>query len=240
MFKIFVLFTVFLSNTAEAAGFSFDFGEGLEPTAKIIQMFGLVTILSLAPSILIMFTSFTRIIVVFSFLRSAIGLQQSPPNSVLISLALFLTFFIMTPTFQKSYDTGIVPMLENKMSEKEAFEKITIPFKQFMNHNVRKQDLELFMDIAKINKEEAGSDKISLTILTPAFIISELRRSFEIGFLIFIPFLIIDLLIAAILMAMGMMMLPPVMISLPFKVIFFVLIDGWYMICGSLVRSYGI
>ncbi|RYE11783.1 MAG: flagellar biosynthesis protein FliP [Rickettsiales bacterium] len=207
-------------------------------TSKIIQMIGLVTILSLAPSILIMVTSFTRIIIVFSFLRSAIGLQQSPPNSVLVSLALFLTGFIMMPSFEQSYKEGILPLIEEKINEQEAFPKIIKPFREFMIKHVREKDLNLFLSISGIN--DIKTEDISISIIIPAFMISELKRAFEIGFLIFIPFLIIDVLISSILMAMGMMMLPPVMISLPFKLIFFVVIDGWYMICGSLVKSYNI
>lgn len=216
---------------------SFDLGSGAGVTSRVVQMMGLVTILSLAPSILVMVTSFTRIIIVLSFLRNAIGLQQSPPNSVLISLALFLTAFIMAPTFEVAYREGIAPLLEERIDEKAAWPKIVKPFHKFMFEQTREKDLELFLSISKKNFEL--SEDIPLQILTPAFMISELRRSFEIGFLIFIPFLIIDLLVSSILMAMGMMMLPPVTISLPFKLIFFVIIDGWYMICGSLVKSFG-
>jgi len=238
-----LVLTIFLSlfseANAEAAGFSFDLGTGPDLTSRIVQMFGLITILSLAPSILIMVTSFTRIIVVFSFLRSAIGIQQSPPNSVMISLALFLTAFIMSPTFEKAYEVGVVPLMEEKITERQALEKMIDPFREFMSKHVRQQDLELFLNIAKADHNKVAYENSSLVVLIPAFMISELKKAFEIGFLLFIPFLMIDLLISAILMAMGMMMLPPVMISLPFKIIFFILIDGWYMICGSLVRSYG-
>lgn len=240
LFYLVLILQIFGAIDVFAAEMSLDLGEGSEITSRIVQIFGLVTILSLAPSIIMMITSFTRIIIVFSFLRSAIGLQQSPPNSVLISLALFLTAFIMAPTFEAAYDTGIEPLLEKKIDEKQAFERMVIPFKTFMQKHVRKQDLELFLDIAKADPQKDSYDNASLIVLTPAFMISELRRAFEIGFLLFIPFLIIDLVISALLMAMGMMMLPPVMVSLPFKIIFFILIDGWYMICGSLVKSYGI
>lgn len=207
-------------------------------TSETLQLFALLTVLSLAPSILIMVTSFSRIVIVLSFLRSALGLQQSPPNSILISLALFLTFYVMTPTFQVSYKEGVIPLIENKLSEEEAFPKIVAPFKVFMLKQTREKDLELFFNISNEPKIENPLDT-PLQILIPAFMISELRRAFEIGFLIFIPFLIIDILVSAILMAMGMMMLPPVMISLPFKLIFFVLVDGWYILCGSLVKSFG-
>lgn len=204
-------------------------------TSRVIQMLGLITILSLAPAILVMVTSFTRIVVVLSIIRSALGLQQTPPASVLTSLALFLTFFIMTPTFQAAYDEAISPLINNKITEEVAWEKIQKPFHEFMMKNVREKELSLFTDMAQVKKQDA----IPMNALIPAFMISELRRAFEIGFLIFLPFLIIDILTASVLMAMGMMMLPPVMISLPFKIIFFVLIDGWYMVCGSLAKSYG-
>jgi flagellar biosynthetic protein FliP len=216
-----------------------SFGEGGSASARMIQIIALITVLSLAPSILVMVTSFTRIIIVLSFLRTAIGLQQSPPNSVLISLSLFLTAFIMAPVFTKSYEDGILPLIEEKISEQEAAEKISMPFHTFMMSHVRDKDLKLFMDMdPKLTIERA--EDTPFRVLIPAFIISELKRAFEIGFLIFIPFLIIDMLIASVLMAMGMMMLPPVLISLPFKLIFFVLIDGWYMLAGSLVRSFGV
>ncbi len=207
-------------------------------SSKIIQIIGLLTILSLAPGILIMVTSFTRIVVVLSVLRNALGLQQTPPNMVITSLALFLTFFIMAPTFEQSYKNGIQPLLDETITEEEALEKISRPFHSFMIQQVRDKELSLFVDIAKMQDKKKA--ELPLHIVIPAFMISELKKAFEIGFLIFLPFLIIDILVAAILMAMGMMMLPPVMISLPFKLIFFVLIDGWYMICGSLVKSYGI
>ena len=214
-----------------------DMGEqGGSTAARVIQLVVLMTVLSLAPSILMMVTSFTRIIVVFSFLRSAIGIQQSPPNPVLISLALFLSLFIMAPTFEKAYNDGVKPLLEEKIEEREAFEKIAAPFHVFMRSNVRDKDVQLFLGIAKL--KVAKPEDVPYKVLVPAFMISELRRAFEIGFLLFIPFLIIDMLVASVLMAMGMMMLPPVMISLPFKLIFFVLVDGWYMVCGSLVKSF--
>ncbi len=185
-----------------------------------------------------MVTSFTRIVVVLSFLRSALGIQQTPPNSVLISLALFLTFFIMTPVFEAAYEQGIQPLLAEQIDESEALERTLTPFRGFMLSHVREQDLGLFMEIAGETDVESPED-ISTQTLIPAFMISELRRSFEIGFLLFLPFLIIDMVVASILMSMGMMMLPPIMISLPFKLIFFVLVDGWYLIAGSLIRSFG-
>jgi flagellar biosynthetic protein FliP len=204
---------------------------------RMLQLLITVTVLSLAPALIMVVTSFTRIVVVFSFVRNALGTQQSPPNMVLVSLALFLTIFIMSPTFEKAYDEGVRPLIEEKISEQEAFDKTAKPFQLFMLKNVREKDLRLFMDIAKVpaikNKEDTP-----LKVLVPAFVISELKRAFEIGFLVFIPFLIIDMVVASVLMSMGMMMLPPVMISMPFKLIFFVLVDGWNLLCGSLVNSF--
>ena len=205
---------------------------------RVIQTVVLLTVLSLAPSILMMMTSFTRIVVVLSFLRTALGTQQTPPNTVLLSLALFLTFFIMTPTIQASYEQGVKPLMEGTMDEMEGMQKAVAPFKQFMLKHERPKDLELFMNLSKATKV-ADPMATPLQVVIPAFMISELRRAFEIGFLIFLPFLIIDMVTSSILMSMGMMMLPPVMISLPFKIIFFVLVDGWYLIAGSLVQSYG-
>lgn len=207
-------------------------------TGRVVQIVALLTVLSLAPSILMMMTSFTRIVVVFSFLRSAIGVQQTPPNTVIISLALFLTFFIMMPTFQAAYEQGVKPLINEEMPELEALGKATTPFKEFMLKHTREKDLRLFIEI---NKAGPFNDVMEtpLQYVVPAFMISELRRAFEIGFLLFLPFLVIDMVVASILMSMGMMMLPPVMISLPFKIIFFVLVDGWYLITGSMLQSYG-
>jgi len=196
----------------------------------------LLTVLTLAPAILIMTTSFVRIIVVLSLLRTAIGLQQSPPNSVLISLALFLTAFIMAPVFTQSYQEGIQPLLDGEISTEEAFGATAEPVKTFMLAHTREGDLQLFLDIADVEPESPEATPVY--VVAPAFMISELRRAFEIGFLLFIPFLIIDLVVASILMSMGMMMLPPVIISLPFKLIFFVLVDGWRLVAGSLVQSF--
>lgn len=239
MIRFLLMMLLLFCGHAHADPISFDLGN---PTGsfsgRLIQLFLLFTVLSVAPSIIIIATSFTRIVVVFSFLRNAIGLQQSPPNMVMISLALFLTGFIMGPTLEKAYDEGIAPLIAEKIKEGEAIEKMITPFRAFMAHNVREKDLQLFVDLANVSTQERSIEKIPLRVLVPAFVISELRRAFEIGFLIFIPFLIIDMVVASILMAMGMMMLPPVMISLPFKVIFFVLIDGWFLLCGSLVNSY--
>ena len=205
---------------------------------RVVQMVGLLTILSLAPSILMMMTSFTRIVVVLSFLRTAMGTQQTPPNTVMISLAMFLTLFIMMPTFQASYDQGLKPLMNEEVTEMEGFQAAVLPFKKFMLAHTREKDLVLFMNLSKTEKV-AEAIQTPLQVVIPAFMISELRRAFEIGFLIFLPFLIIDMVTASILMSMGMMMLPPVMIALPFKIIFFVLVDGWYLMAGSLVQSYG-
>jgi flagellar biosynthetic protein FliP len=185
-----------------------------------------------------MVTSFTRIVVVLSFLRNAMGLQQTPPNSVLISLALFLTAFIMAPTMEKAFNDGIRPLINEEISEGEALQRTIAPFRDFMLRHVRDKDLKLFLDISKAPPVATAADT-PLQALVPAFMISELRRSFEIGFLLFIPFLIIDMVVASVLLSMGMMMLPPVLVSLPFKLIFFVLVDGWYLIAGSLVQSFG-
>jgi flagellar biosynthetic protein FliP len=184
-----------------------------------------------------MTTSFVRIIVVLSLLRTALGLQQSPPNSVLISLSLFLTALIMAPTFQASYAAGIKPLLDHKMELPQAFTATAQPVKAFMLSQVDQDDLGLFVRLSKTPKVKAATD-LPLQVVTPAFMISELKRAFEIGFLLFVPFLVIDLVVASVLMSMGMMMLPPVVISLPFKLIFFVLVDGWRLVCGSLVESF--
>ncbi len=227
------------ADPATAQQMTIDFGQqGGGMTERLVQLVALITILSVAPSILIMVTSFVRIVVVLSLLRTAIGIQQSPPNSVIVSLALFLTAFVMSPTLEKAYHDGIAPLMEEKIQVSEAFTKTTVPLAAFMLKHVRESDLQLFFNLAK-QKPPATADATPLRILIPAFLISELRRAFEIGFLLFIPFLIIDLVIASLLMAMGMMMLPPVTISLPFKLIFFVLVDGWALVAGSLVQSYG-
>lgn len=228
-------------HSAYAQVLSLDMGtsdqNGGTVTGRIVQMMGLLTVLSLAPSILMMMTSFTRIIVVLSFLRSAIGLQQSPPNSVMISLALFMTFFIMAPTFQKSYEDGIQPLVNEEIDEVEAFKRATDPFKLFMLKHTRDKDLALFVSASHNEKVEKPED-LPLQVVIPSFMISELRRAFEIGFMLFLPFLVIDIVTSSILMSMGMMMLPPIVISLPFKIIFFVLVDGWNLVSGSLIKSF--
>ena len=227
-----------LAPPAAAQNVTIGFGEGAGVTQRAIQIIALVTVLSLAPSILVMVTSFTRIVVVLSLLRTAMGVQQSPPNTVLVSLALFLTAFVMAPVFQTSYDDGIKPLIEEKIEISEAFMRASQPFQKFMLSHVREKDLRLFIDLSGEKAPEKRED-LSLRILVPAFMISELKRAFEIGFLLFVPFIVIDMVVASVLMSMGMMMLPPVMISLPFKLIFFVLVDGWHLVAGSLIQSYG-
>ncbi len=221
-----------------ADSFTLDLGNsGGTIIGRMIQLSALMALLTLAPSIIVMVTSFTRIVVVFSFLRNALGTQQSPPNMILISLAMFLTFYIMAPVFNKAFDEGIAPLMEEKISYEVAYEKISAPLHVFMRRNVREKDLELFINLSKEKNIKSAKD-VSMRILIPAFVISELRRGFEIGFLIYLPFVVIDMVIASILMSMGMMMLPPVLIAMPFKIIFFVLIDGWNLLCGSLVNGF--
>lgn len=208
-----------------------------EEASVLIQILFLLTILSLAPAILIMMTSFTRIVVVFSFLRHALGIQQMPPNQILIGLALFLTFFIMTPVWQPVRENALVPYMAKKISQEQAFEEALKPIRTFMFRQTREKDLALFINMAKAPKPKKMED-VSTTVLLPAFMISELKTSFQMGFLLYLPFLIIDMVVSSILLSMGMMMLPPVMISLPFKVLLFVLVDGWYLIVGSVVKSF--
>ncbi len=222
---------------AAAQDVSISLGQGSTLSERAVQLVGLLTVLSLAPSIVVMMTSFTRIVVVLSLLRSAIGLQSAPPNAVMVSLALFLTAFIMAPTFQDAYTNGIEPVVNNQIELTEGFKRTMQPMRAFMLKHTREVDLQLFIDLANLPQPETQDD-LETRIIIPAFMISELRRAFEIGFLIYLPFLIIDMVVSSILMAMGMMMLPPVVVSLPFKLIFFVLVDGWSMLAGSLVRSY--
>ena len=225
------------TTPAGAQDISVNFGQGTGLTERVIQMIALLTVLSLAPSILVMMTSFTRIVVVLSLLRTALGTATAPPNAVIVSLALFLTAFVMGPALQRAYDTGIRPLVANEITAEQAFERGTVPLRAFMQKNVREKDLKLFVDMAK--EEPTTPEELSLRVLVPAFMISELKRAFEIGFLLFLPFLIIDLVVASVLMSMGMMMLPPVVVSLPFKLNFFVLVDGWSLVAGSLIQSYG-
>jgi flagellar biosynthetic protein FliP len=228
-----------LTQGALAQDISVNFGNnGTGLTERVLQLIALLTVLSLAPSILIMMTSFTRIVVVLSLLRTALGTATAPPNAVIVSLALFLTAFVMGPALQRSYEVGIKPLIANEITAEQAFERSSGPLRTFMQKNVREKDLKLFADMSA-EPAPSSPEGLSLRILVPAFMISELKRAFEIGFLLFLPFLIIDLVVASVLMSMGMMMLPPVVVSLPFKLIFFVLVDGWILVAGSLIQSYG-
>ncbi len=225
---------------AGAAGpsVSLDFGsEGPKQMAVVIQILILLTVLSLAPALFIMVTSFTRIVIVLSFLRQALGTQSVPPNQVLLSLALFLTLFIMAPVGQTVYATALQPLLAEQMSYEEAWTKGIEPVRGFMLRQIRDKDLELFINLSRMEKPEKV-EQVPTHVIIPAFILSELRIAFQIGFLIYIPFLIVDMVVASVLMSMGMMLLPPVVISLPFKLILFVLADGWYLVVGSMVRSF--
>ena len=224
-------------GVALAQALNVDLGTGAGLTERVVQLVGLLTVLSLAPSIVIMTTSFVRMVVVLSLLRTALGLQQSPPNAVIVSLALFLSAIVMAPTFQASYEAGVRPLLDQQMELPQAFNEASQPVKRFMLTQVDQDDLALFIRLSKTPRPRTAVE-LPLQVVTPAFMISELKRAFEIGFLLFVPFLVIDLVVASVLMSMGMMMLPPVVISLPFKLIFFVLVDGWRLVAGSLVESF--
>jgi flagellar biosynthetic protein FliP len=226
-------------------------GSDATTAGRIIQLILVITVLSVAPGLLVMVTCFTRFIVALSFLRAGLGLQTTPANLILISLALFMTFYVMAPTFDQAWQNGVQPLMENKIDEQEAYKRIVAPFRTFMKANTRERDLKLFEDLAPKRAggtqqqiqpiappQPADEAEIELRVLIPAFMISELRRGFEIGFLIVLPFLVIDLIVATLTMSMGMMMLPPTVISLPFKILFFVLIDGWNLLVGSLIRSF--
>ncbi len=205
---------------------------------RIVQLIALLTVLSVAPGLLVMVTSFTRFAVALSFLRSGLGLQTTPANLILISPSLFMTFFVMAPTFNKAWEGGVKPLVENSIPEQEALGKIVDPFREFMLSQVRKKDLNLFAELARDSFDIKEEAKVEIRVLVPAFMISELRRGFEIGFLIGLPFLVIDMIVSTLTMSMGMMMLPPSVIALPLKILFFILIDGWNLVIGSLVRSY--
>ncbi len=239
--------------------------DGASVSGRIVQLVLVLTVLSVAPGLLIMVTSFTRFVIALSFLRSGLGMQSTPANLVLISLSLFMTFYVMSPTFDRAWQNGVQPLLNNQISEQEAYNRISDPFRTFMAAQVRPKDLKLFedLDATRIHgaaptepgslpsaaagpsgTAEAGAgaelpaDKVDLRILIPAFMVSELRRAFEIGFLIVLPFLIIDIVVGTLVMSMGMMMMPPVVLALPFKILFFILIDGWNLLVGGLVQSY--
>ena len=210
---------------------------GATASGRIIELVAILTVLSVAPGLLIMVTSFTWFIVALSFLRSGLGLQSAPANLVLISLALFMTFFVMAPTFDRAWQNGLKPLMDNQISQQDALAAVVEPFREFMLGQVRDKDMALFEGLSQGRFEVTDRSKADLRLLIPAFMISELRRGFEIGFLIVLPFLVIDMIVATLTMSMGMMMLPPSVISLPIKILFFVLIDGWNLLIGSLVRS---
>ncbi len=241
-----VLLLVFLSALAawaEPAGIptvSIGVGKSARPgdVSTTLQIFFLITILSLAPGLLIMTTSFTRVVVVLSFLRSAIGTQQAPSNQIVIGMALFLTFYIMNPVWQQINTDALKPYRAGQISQEQAIDKAVAPVRKFMLSQVREKDLALFMSLSKMPRPKNRDEIPTLTII-PAFMISELQTAFQIGFLIYIPFLVVDMVVASVLMSMGMMMLPPVMISLPFKILLFILVDGWSLIIGSIVKSFG-
>lgn len=237
-----------VSSLSEAMGA--PAGDSGPLSGRIIQLVGLMTVLSLAPGLLVVMTSFTRFVIVLSMLRSALGLNQSPPNMVLTALAFFMTLFVMQPVFDDAWNDGLEPLIANEITEETAFPRMIAPFHRFMIANTREKDIDLFLQLSGKTLQPKTEEQAEPTetlkpdentpwaVLVPAFMISELKRAFTIGFLIYLPFIAIDLIVSSVLMGAGMMMLPPVMISLPFKVIFFVLIDGWYMLAGSLMQSY--
>jgi len=227
------------AGPALAQSVSIDLGNAgaAGATSRLIQITALITALSLAPSLLVMVTAFTRIVIVLSLLRSALATQGTPPNSVLIGLALFLTFFVMQPVLDQAWTTGLLPMSEGKVAELEGLRLAAEPFRKFMAANLRGGDLQLFLDLAAL-PAPAAPDQAPWRALVPAFMVGELRRAFEIGFLLFLPFLVIDMVVASVLMSLGMMMLPPSVVALPFKLIFFVLVDGWRLVAGSLVQGF--
>lgn len=237
-----ILTVIIMAVAAEAQAIpkvSVELGESTSPKdlSATLQIVLMLTVLTLAPSIILMMTSFVRIVIVLGFLRQAIGTQQLPPNQLLIGLALILTFFIVSPMANKAYDEGLKPYLDEQISKDEAFEKGIAPFKQFMLEQTREKDLGLFIDMAGMEPPERPED-VPLHILLPGFVISELRIAFQISFLIFVPFLIIDMIVSSVLMSMGMMMLPPIIVALPFKILLFILVDGWYLLVKSLVGSF--
>ena len=242
--RILASLAVLILTSTGALAQTVDFGSlfpagDASASGRIVQLLVVMTVLSVAPGLLIMVTSFARFLIAFSFLRSGLGLQTTPSNLILVSLALFMTLFVMAPTFQKAWDDGVKPMVENKISQQDGYTRTTAPFRVFMRANVREKDLVTFESLSAQrfgDQDKAGPD--DLRILVPAFMVSELRRGFEIGFLITLPFLVIDLVVATIMTAMGMMMMPPTVVSLPLKVLFFVLVDGWSLLVGALVKSF--
>jgi flagellar biosynthetic protein FliP len=243
MFRIFLLIALFSSLllgatdvTVPTINLSLSAPDTPKQLVSSLNVLVVLTLLFLAPSLVMVMTTFTRFVIVFGFLRQALGTQQVPPTQLLVMLAMILTFFVMEPVGTKAYEQGIKPYVAQEIGYEEAFEKTTLPFKNFMIRNTREKDLALFLRIRKMQNPKSVAD-VPLSIVIPAFIISELKTAFEIGFLLFLPFLVIDMVVASILMSMGMMMLPPVMISLPFKILVFVLIDGWNLLIGNLIAS---
>ncbi|MFH1147792.1 MAG: flagellar type III secretion system pore protein FliP [Pseudomonadota bacterium] len=218
--------------------FGLEQADSPQKVSVLIQVLLLLTVLSLAPAILLMMTSFTRLAVVFSFLKHAMGTQQVPPNQIVIGLSIFLTFFIMAPVWNQINEQALKPYMEDQITQDQALDQALVPIREFMFKQTREKDLSLFVSIAKMDRPQTRED-IPTTVLIPAFMISELKTAFQIGFILYIPFLIIDMVVASVLLSMGMMMLPPVMVSLPFKLLLFVLVDGWYLVVGSMVRSFG-
>lgn len=243
MTRVLLALFVVILPTAAAAQIP-DLGSLLPPaggsvSGRIIQLIALLTVLSVAPGLLIMVTSFTRFVVALSFLRAGLGLQTTPANIVLISLALFMTLYVMAPTFDRAWRDGVQPLMQNEISEQEAYTRVTDPFREFMLAHVREKDLQTFESLAAESlRVRLDGQRIDLRVIIPAFMISELRRAFEIGFLVIMPFLVIDMIVATLTMSMGMMMMPPTVFALPFKVLFFVLIDGWNLLATGLVRSF--
>jgi len=226
-------------SLAAAQAVSIDLGAagGAGATSRLVQLTALITVLALAPSLLVMVTAFTRIVVVLSLLRSALGTQGAPPNTVLIGLALFLTFFVMQPVLDQSWATGLLPMSEGRIGEMDGLRLAAEPFRHFMSGSVRPADLQMFLDLGGMTPPTGGAE-VPWRALVPAFMVGEMRRAFEMGFLLYLPFLVIDMVVSSVLMSLGMMMLPPSAVSLPFKLIFFVLVDGWRLVAGSLVQSF--
>lgn len=236
MIRLLVFAVCLLPGFAHAQSVSIDLGQAgdASATGRLIQLTALITVLSLAPSLLVMMTAFTRIVIVLSLLRSAIGAQGTPPNMVMIGLALFLTFFVMQPVLEQSWTAGLLPLTQGKIGEIDGLTQAVEPFRHFMEANIRHSDLQLFLDLGQL----PASDPPAWRAVVPAFIVGELRRAFEMGFLLYLPFLVIDMVVSSVLMSLGMMMLPPSAVSLPFKLIFFVLVDGWRLVAGSLVQSF--
>jgi len=238
LFIFFSIVTLLSAESVQIPTMNFELSAPNSPEQLVssLNVLVLLTLLFLAPSMVLVMTTFTRFIIVFGFLRQALGTQQVPPTQLLVMLAMILTFFVMEPVGVKAYEAGIKPYIAEEIGYEEAFDKTALPFKNFMIRNTREKDLALFFRIRKMENPKSVAD-VSLSIIIPAFVISELKTAFEIGFLLFLPFLVIDMVVASILMSMGMMMLPPVMISLPFKILVFVLIDGWNLLIGNLIAS---